>query len=1046
MTKKLFVCCLVLFMLLTTVVAINSADNKIKPQNKTTLLSKAKPVKDLSKLPRFDSKMTADPVIFTDDFEGTQEGWVIDASWNHVEAPGGGRAYQPFSSWGLTETNSNSPTHSWHAPIGLDQELDFVISPVIYLPMEVETDGVLSELKGIKLGYWLDVDTPEGANAWGHLVGSAECWWDFTDADPAAGISSWYLEPHDVQHWRQWLITPDIILTDSANLTFKHKYNSEAEFDYYGVEISVDNFLSYETLGFWDGTTAQAAWVDETFDLTAYNGQTVKIRFSSKGDYGTAEGFWGIDEILVSGGITELFYDDGGEAGTTTMTKGGFAPGAIFDGYTADGSSQADPAWTEMDPFKIPGFGSNILPGDSIRIAFQWDSDGTATTGRGFFVDDVTLYGVGLLPYDVAALGAVGFQNAVVGKKLNLGVVAANLGLNSITANLRWNGELLYIEGEDTTVAQPAMFGGMDVVDFARDTRIVIPTNPARQWVVDRPGDYLFKGFLNYAEDGDIRNNSFEVSFTVFGPPMMNVLYRQNFEPLGGQASLEDFGFTVENGGGCEATGLNVNKWENIGFIFGNGGATLSQFWGVIDVGSDVVAPWDSSEVLDEGLITPEIDISALGKHATLFLNYHVYWRAGYGTYWPQGEQWNDFTVEFTTDGGSSWHEAFIWTDYDSLAGTGWRLPNYYNGPDAPQLSYLAHLGIDLTKAVVMGGETLQVRFKIWSENSYFVACALDNIVIYSGVDHARILSINDIPEDQGKQVQVTWEGSFNDLTLWTEGMYGEYEEHIVTHYNLWRQKTIFGKTAYDFIVTVPAHQDRLYNYVAPTLWDEKEAFFMVSAHTNNPMIFVDSKVFGGTSIDNLAPAPPMNLMVSGENGNNVLNWDASPAEDLRYYAVYRSEISGSYASEAYAYTTDLSFTDEDAVFGTTYYYMITATDFALNEGERSNEASWATSVDRNNGKGIPDDFALGQNYPNPFNPTTHISYQLPTNAHVTIAVFNTNGQEIKTLVDKDMNTGYHNAVWNGTNSAGEKVSSGLYIYKIKAGVFTDIKKMMLLQ
>ncbi len=1046
MVKKLFVCCLVVFVLLTTVVAINAADNKIKSQNNAKFLSKAKPAKDFSKLPRFDSKMAADPTIFSDDFEGTMEGWVIDATWNHVDAPGGGRAYQPISSWELTETNSNSPTHSWHAPLGLDQELDFVISPVIHLPMEVETDGAASELKGLKLGYWLDVDTPEGANSWGHLIGSAECWWGLTDADPGAGVSSWLLEPHDVAHWRQWLTTPDIALTGATNLTFKHKYNSELEFDYYGVEISVDNFLSYETLGFWDGTTAQTAWVDETFDLAAYDGQTVKIRFSSKGDYGTAEGFWGVDEILVSDGTTDFFYDDGGEAGTTTMTMAGFAPGDIFSGYTADGASQADPAWQEMAPMPVPGFGNRILPGDSIRIAFQWDSDGTATTGRGLFIDDVTLYGVGLLGTDVEALGAVGFENAVVGKKLNLGVVAANVGLNSLTGVLQWNGELLHIAGEDTTVAQPAMFGRMDVADFVRDTKVTVGTNPARQWVVDRPGDYLFRGVLNFDGDLDAKNNSFAIDFTVFGPPMMNVLYREDFEPLGGQGSLDDFGFMVENGGGCEATGLNDNKWEYIGFIYGDGAATLSAFWGACDPGSDAVAPWDSSEVLDEGIITPEVDISGLGKHATLFMNYYIYWRAGYGSYTPYGEQWNDFTVEFTIDGGETWHEGFIWTDYDSLAGTGWRLPNFYYGPDAPQLSYASHLGIDLTKAVVMGGETLQVRFKVWSENSYFVAASVDNIVIYSGVDHARILSINDIPMDQGKQVQVTWEGSFNDLTLWTEGMYGEYESHIVTHYNLWRQKTIFGQLEKDFIATIPAHQDRLYNYVAPTLWDGVEAMFMVSAHADDPMIFVDSEWFGGTSTDDLAPAPPMNLFVSGENGNNVLNWDASPAEDLRYYAVYRSETSGSYGSEAYAYTTDLTFIDEDATFGTTYYYMVTATDFALNEGERSNEASIATSVNRNNGKGIPDDFALGQNYPNPFNPTTHISYQLPTNAHVTIAVFNTNGQEIKTLVDKEMNTGYHNTIWDGTNNAGETVSSGLYIYKIKAGNFTDIKKMMLLQ
>jgi len=923
----------------------------------------------------------------------------------------------------------------------------------------------------LKLGYWLDIDTPEGTNSWHYLVGSAECWWGFTTTDPGAGASSWYLEPHDIQHWRQWLTTPAIDLSSAGttvNLTFKHKYDSEVEFDYYGVSVSTDNFQTYETLGFYDGSTEQLTWTDVTLDISAYAGQTVKIRFSSKGDYGTAEGFWGLDEIKVSDGTTEFFYDDGGEAGTSTITKDGFAPGARDAGYTAGG--QSTPLWTEMAPFDIPGFGTRILPGDSIRIAFNWDSDGTATTGRGFFLDDVTLYGVGKLEYDLVTLGAVGSENAVVDKKVNFGVVVTNQGLNNITANLQWNGEITTATGD---VVWPAMFGRLNVTDFAPDSVIVIPTFEVREWLVEQPGDYVFRGSVSFAQDGDASNNAFEVDFTVFGPPLMNVVYREDFEPRGGQGSLEDFGFTVVNEGGCDATGLNVNKWEYIGFIYGDGAATLSAFWGIIDEGSDVVAPWDSSEVLDDYIVTPEIDISNLGKHETLFLNYYIYWRAGYGSYYPYGEQWNDFSVEYSIDGGNTWYEGFLWTDYDSLPGTGYRLPNYYYYPDGPMLSYLAHLGIDLTPALVMGGEKLHVRFKVWSENSYFVAASVDNIVIYSGVDHARIMSVNDIPADQGKQVRVNWKASFNDLTLWTEGMYGEYEEHLVTHYNLWRQvpagpmvnaamvpdmksmlskpgkpgdSYILGDMQYDFIVTVPAHEDMYYNYVAPTLHDGVETMFMVSAHTEDINVFVDSKPVGGTSVDNLAPSAPMALASIGQNNTNILNWEASPDPDVKYYSVYRTETSGSYPSTPLAYATDVTYTDATAAVGKTYYYVVTATDFGMNESERSNETSVLTDVDGNSSSAIPTEFALDQNYPNPFNPTTYFKYQLPANAYVTISIFNTNGQEIKRLVSEDMKAGYHVASWDGTNNAGENVASGLYIYQMKAGSFSAMNKMMLVR
>jgi hypothetical protein len=141
-----------------------------------------------------------------------------------------------------------------------------------------------------------------------------------------------------------------------------------------------------------------------------------------------------------------------------------------------------------------------------------------------------------------------------------------------------------------------------------------------------------------------------------------------------------------------------------------------------------------------------------------------------------------------------------------------------------------------------------------------------------------------------------------------------------------------------------------------------------------------------------------------------------------------------------------LTYTDATGVIGKTYYYVITATDFGLNESKYSNETSVLTSVGDNKSNAIPTEFGLAQNYPNPFNPTTYINYQLPTSTHVTITIYNTNGQEIKTLVSQDMKAGYHVIAWDGTNNAGQNVTSGLYFYQMKAGSFSDMKKMMLVR
>lgn len=93
-----------------------------------------------------------------------------------------------------------------------------------------------------------------------------------------------------------------------------------------------------------------------------------------------------------------------------------------------------------------------------------------------------------------------------------------------------------------------------------------------------------------------------------------------------------------------------------------------------------------------------------------------------------------------------------------------------------------------------------------------------------------------------------------------------------------------------------------------------------------------------------------------------------------------------------------------------------------------------------------PTQFELLDNYPNPFNPTTTIGYNLPANAHVKVEVINLLGQTINTLVDQALEAGHHEVVWDGTNSNGKSVASGIYFYRIQAESFTATKKMMLLK
>ena len=109
----------------------------------------------------------------------------------------------------------------------------------------------------------------------------------------------------------------------------------------------------------------------------------------------------------------------------------------------------------------------------------------------------------------------------------------------------------------------------------------------------------------------------------------------------------------------------------------------------------------------------------------------------------------------------------------------------------------------------------------------------------------------------------------------------------------------------------------------------------------------------------------------------------------------------------------------------------------------------WANVLDWENPVGIGDDglyqitltFVLHQNYPNPFNPTTTIRFAIPREENVLVEVYNTAGQRVTTLVNTRLNSGFHEVIWNASG-----MSTGIYFYKIKAGQFQDLKKMILIK
>ena len=299
------------------------------------------------------------------------------------------------------------------------------------------------------------------------------------------------------------------------------------------------------------------------------------------------------------------------------------------------------------------------------------------------------------------------------------------------------------------------------------------------------------------------------------------------------------------------------------------------------------------------------------------------------------------------------------------------------------------------------------------------------------------VFSVRDFPDDQGRQVIVGWYGVSLDFA-------------DVTNYSLWRlDESEGGEVDTTFIKSIPDVNLHRYFRDAPTRGDfipPSQFFpstFLVIAHTEFDGFLMGSPGTG-ESVDNLIPEAPS--LVGAANAAGIeLSWTEIVEEEAKFYTVYRSVGDGAGFSPLANVTGTVYLDSEFSVRGT-YVYYVTATDFSEQEGESSNEFSFLiTGVDGLSGA-IPKVFALDQNYPNPFNPTTRINFQLPVSGNVVVEVYNLKGEIVATLVDGLMQAGFHSVEWNGLTSTGNQISSGVYLYRIQAGDFNKVRKMIMLK
>jgi len=217
-----------------------------------------------------------------------------------------------------------------------------------------------------------------------------------------------------------------------------------------------------------------------------------------------------------------------------------------------------------------------------------------------------------------------------------------------------------------------------------------------------------------------------------------------------------------------------------------------------------------------------------------------------------------------------------------------------------------------------------------------------------------------------------------------------------------------------------------------------------VIAHTTDDFVFFKSLPASGYSVDNLAPPAPLYLTAQRSGSNVNLRWNRVHVSDLHRYSVYRKTSSGvtpvpvNFLSD----TVDTVLVDAGAP-ASALYYVVTASDAHANQGNSSNEAGVSATTNAGN---LPPITALTvlQNHPNPFAATTSFDLGLPSQARVEIDVFDIAGRRVSTQLLGLKPAGWQKIALQSSDSAGRRLASGVYFFRVSANGETLTRKMVI--
>ncbi|MCB5271238.1 MAG: C25 family cysteine peptidase [Candidatus Cloacimonetes bacterium] len=217
----------------------------------------------------------------------------------------------------------------------------------------------------------------------------------------------------------------------------------------------------------------------------------------------------------------------------------------------------------------------------------------------------------------------------------------------------------------------------------------------------------------------------------------------------------------------------------------------------------------------------------------------------------------------------------------------------------------------------------------------------------------------------------------------------------------------------------------------------------------NNIHINVNAPVFTAEfTLIYLPAVDSLSVILDEETSILTMLWSPPDPDFAMFpasaYRIYRKFDSGPYTMVLE--TTETSYLEIIELDGLYKYYV--APVYMGEEGVPMHIRDFLFPFESSNEDEqiLPPQTALGRNYPNPFNPTTNISFTLAQSGPASLKIYNAKGQMVRQLTNAEYNAGQHHLVWDGRDTKGRPVSSGLYFYRLQTKDFSQSHKMILMK